>query len=325
MASLPVAQRPDRGRLVTAGEPAGDDLGATAALLDEVFPGAGLGSERYLEWLYRDAPDGPAIERNVDDDDGRVGHYAVTPIALADPSGEAVRGALSLNTAVHARARGAGLFVTLAESTYDEALRAGVRAVVGVANASSTPGFVRRLGFSLVRSLPAELILPLPGVGGGGRDAAVTPALLASSMLSELEPLLAPPRGGLARIWTPESLSWRLAAPGRGYALHVDDEALAVSTVAVRGRLRIAVVCALFARRPLSRRALLGIVSAVCRHQHAPVAVRIGVNGRVPRVGLPLPRRLRESPLNLVYRDLSDPGRPPPPIARWEALDFDAF
>lgn len=308
-----------------AGAAGPDDLGATAALLDEVFPGTGLGDERYLEWLYRDSPDGEVIESNVDDDEGRVGHYAITPIALAEGPAGSFRGALSLNTGVHERGRGRGLFVSLAEATYADARRQGVRRVVGVANASSTPGFVRRLGFALVCSLPVAVIVPLPGLRGDARSVPVTAELLASPALSELAPLLASPGAGLARAWTPESLGWRLAAPGRSYALHVGDGLLAISSVVARRGVRIAVICAVFASRPLPRRSLLGLASVVCRHQRAPVAVRVGVNELLPRVGFPLPDRLRESPLNLIHRDLSQPGRPAPPIARWEAIDFDAF
>ncbi len=45
----------------------------------------------------------------------------------------------------------------------DQAVARGIVSIVGVANANSTPGFLRHLGFSLVRALPVRVAPPLPG------------------------------------------------------------------------------------------------------------------------------------------------------------------
>ena len=46
----------------------------------------------------------------------------------------------------------------------------GVETVVGVANANSTPGFVKRLGFELLAPLPASVMVPTPGTAAGIRS-----------------------------------------------------------------------------------------------------------------------------------------------------------
>jgi GNAT superfamily N-acetyltransferase len=316
------AQASGRGGAVT--DPTAGGHAATARLLEEAFPGAGVGAPEYLSWLYDESPFGEVIETNRDDSQGRAAHYAVVPLTLVEPDRGLVHGALSLNTAVHERARLKGLFTELAEQTFAKARARGVRVVVGVANANSTRGFVGRLHFSLVAPLPVAVVPRLPLGDAGLRSSPVTPALLESADFASLDRLLESPHG-LARRWTIESLRWRLAAPGRGYAIHVGDEAFAVSTPATRFGRRAAVLCAVFSPQPLSRLGFARLAASACRHHRAAAAIRLGINRHLPAAGIPLPRRLKDSPLNLIYRDLDDQSREPPRVARWEALDFDAF
>ena len=294
---------------------------ATAALLAEVFPGTRISRRDYLAWLYEASPYGPVVETNLDDELGRAGHYAVVPIDLVR-DGTPVRGALSLNTAVHERARGGGTFVRLASATFDKARERGIEAVVGVANASSTPGFLRRLEFELVTPLPARVLLPLPGRPAGVRSAWHSEQALGADDLDEL--LRPPGSHGLARSWTPDTLRWRLRAPGSRYALHRAGGLLAVSAADERRGVTAAVILKVFATRPLGASERHAIVRAACRIHRAPFALHVGFNDRVAFRGAPLPQRLRESPLNFIYRALGDAG-PGPVLTQWELLDFDAY
>jgi GNAT superfamily N-acetyltransferase len=294
---------------------------ATATLLGQVFPDAPrIARPDYLRWLYEQSPLGPAIETNLDDEAGRAAHYALVPLPLAS-DGAALAGALSLNTAVHARARGGGVFVRLAEQTYADARERDVAVVVGVANANSTPGFVRRMGFELVAPLPATVLVPTPGARRDVRSgwAAEAPALAADA-----DALLATPTRGVVTVWDAERLRWRLAAPGARYALHRSPRALAVSTADRRRGIPVAILAAVFAAAPLDAADTRALVRAACRFHRAPVALHVGLNERVPLRGLPLPERLRESPLNLIYRDLRGAARTAP-VTRFELLDFDAY
>jgi GNAT superfamily N-acetyltransferase len=299
-------------------------IASTAALLEDVFPGSAVGQVEYLRWLYQGSPFGEVIEANLDDELGRAGHYALVPIKLAR-DGRDIPGALSLNTAVHERARGGGTFVRLAELAIADARSRGVRAVVGVANASSTPGFLRRLGFELLAPLPARILLPTPGSGAGFQSAwADLGALAGDRLMQGAEQMLAPPETGEARLWNVETLKWRLSRPAARYAVHRAEDVLAVSRAERRSGVRVAVLLKVLARRELGARERGALVRAACRFHRAPLALHVGLNRNVSFPGLPLPDRLRASPLNLIYRSLEEPLRPGS-IVDFEFLDFDAY
>jgi len=301
-------------------------LAATARLLAETFPGSDISAPAYLDWLYVRSPFGPVIESNLDDEQGRAGHYALVPIALSR-EGAGAGGALSLNTAVHARARGGGTFVRLATETIDAARRRGVDTILGVANANSTPGFIRRLEFELVCPLPVTLTLPLPlpalvrGIDSAWHDDA---SFAAGGPAADAGALLAPPAVGETRRWTEETLAWRLQRPGARYALHRADDLLAVTCAAARGGVPVAVLLKVFAAAPLGSGRSGALVRAVCRFHRAPVALHAGLSDLLALRGSPLPARLRPSPLNLIRRRLAAPPAAPP-VVRFEFLDFDAY
>lgn len=298
---------------------------STGRLLDEVFSGTRVGGADYLRWLYRESPFGAVIETNVDDDQGRSAHYAVVPFVLDAPEGE-VPVALSLNTAVAERARGGGVFVGLANRTLDAAREAGVRAVLGVANANSTPGFLRRLSFTLIGPLPATVMIPRPGRGPKVVSAACSAIDVAhdAGVAAVLDAATSTVRGVHPR-WTPTTLAWRLASPGADYALHRLPGALVISTRERRAGLSVAVLMAVITDHELERRELDAIVRAACRHHRAPVALHVGINALAPVRGVPLPARLRPSPLNLIFRWIDDRRAAAPHIGRFELLDFDAY
>lgn len=291
---------------------------ATAALLEQVFPGTRISRSDYLRWLYEDSPFGPVVETNLDDERGRAGHYAVVPFALS-VDGSSRPAALSLNTAVHERVRGGGVFVSLATETLAQAAARGIEVVIGVANANSTPGFLRRLGFELVIPLPATMLLPIPGRGRARSAWADEGEHLLRGTNRQLAPA-----GGLARRWTEETLAWRLSSPGARYALHRVGDALVVSTAERRHGVSVAVILAVFASDRLDAASARRIVRTVCRFHRAPAALHVGVNDRVAFRGVPLPRRLRPSPLNLIFRDLRNEPRPGA-FGRMELIDFDAY
>ncbi len=296
-------------------------LTATATLLRQVFPDARVGDVAYLRWLYEQSPFGHVVETNVDDDHGRAAHYAVVPVALC-VDGHETRGALSLNTAVHERARGGGTFVRLAAATFEEAARAGIEVVVGVANANSTPGFVRRLGFENHGPLAATVLLPTPGPRAGIRSAPAH-AAAGAALLQDADGLVEAGPAGWARKWTAESLAWRLACPATRYVVHRSDQALMITTAERRAGVNVAVLLAVFAAAALAPGHTRQLIRAACRTHRAPLAIHVGVNDRVPFQGLPLPERLRPSPLNLISRTLGDVRVPP--ASRFEFLDFDAY
>ena len=102
---------------------------------------------------------------------------------------------------------------------------------------------------------------------------------------------------------------------------------LAAVLVALAGqqRLAVAVVLKIFPRKSqIDTRALL---RAACRYHGTMIYLYAGFNSRAAIKGLPLPRRLRPSPLNLIYRPLDDsvPTGDKVKLSTFEFLDFDAY
>ncbi len=306
--------------------PEAAELESTARLLADVFPGSSTASATYLDWQYVRNPAGVVVETNLDDDQGRAGHYAVIPVTLSE-DGAPLRAALSLNTAVDARARGGGVFVKLAQQTYDAAAGRGIEAIVGVANANSTPGFVRRLGFDLLTRLPARVWPRRPG--GRAVESTVADALVLAddAFWARLDPLLHAPASGLAFRWDRPALTWRLQSPRGPYAVHLGDGAAALS---VRSRgpggAPVAVVLKVLPVEGAPAAVIGALFAAACRHHRAVAAVHAGVVSVDVPAGIPLPERFKPSPLNVIFRRLPEPGdRPRGRFAALEFLDFDAY
>lgn len=296
------------------------DTIATSALLTAVFPGAPTATAGYLKWLYEENPAGGVIEANVDDDLGRAAHYAVVPTRLS-VDGTTLPAVLSLNTAVDDRMRGQGLFVNLAGEVIERSAAAGARVIVGVANANSTHGFVQRLGFDLVGPLPVTVLLP--GLRRTARAPVVSAELPPGPRIDEL--LEASAGRGLAGRWDRELLTWRLARPGARYLVHDGGDWLAVTTAAKVGPLNAAMLLAVFAATPLDAAGERAVVRSACRSHRAAVAIHAGYNQNLRRKGVPLPDRLKPSPLNLIVRQLDDDLGGLAPVSRFEFLDFDAY
>ncbi|HEX8825648.1 MAG TPA: GNAT family N-acetyltransferase [Archangium sp.] len=267
-------------------------------LLTEVFPTAAAQfTPAYLTWQYVRNPAGPAVGFNAFAGETLAAHYVTLPIRV-QLEGRACKGLLSLNTATHPQHQGKGLFTRLADATYQYAASQGYELVVGVANANSTPGFTRKLGFQLVAPLEARMgVGPLPA-----QDPRFT---------SEFEVL-----------WDHELLGWRLANPSRTYRLRPRGESMRIE--APTGKAGIQAILGDFPRA-LCPTALERTAPA----SPNPVRLWLGIDPsrRFQRsLYTSIPKRLRPSPLNLIYRDLTgkraslDMSR-----LRFRALDFDAY
>ena len=269
-------------------------LAIYGALFAACFPGTDKFTPAYLDWLYVANPDGAAVGYDAWDGTRLAAHYVCIP-ARAWVEGRQVRVLLSLNTATHPDYQGKGLFTKLALMTYEAGQEAGFDGVYGVANANSTPGFVRKLGFQLVRPLEAR-------VGLGRLQHAPKPAAEALSF---------------ERSWSPDSLAWRCANPhNRVWQRHSGDRvqfhAAAVSHAAAYAELD-------------------GSSAPVQPDGRAPSLLRLFI-GLAPDAGArywnyaSIPTSLRPSPLNLIWRGFT-PRVPQLDAARiqFTFLDFDAY
>ena len=110
-------------------------------------------TREYLDWQYLQNPNGKVVSFNAFAGDVTLAaHYAAIPIQMI-LNGKKEKGLLSLNTATHPNHQGHRLFTTLADKTYQYAKEHGYKFVIGIANANSTHGFLKYLGFDFVAPL----------------------------------------------------------------------------------------------------------------------------------------------------------------------------
>lgn len=272
-----------------------DDQGIAevGTLLRAVFPHASV-TDQYLRWLYLDNPDGTAIGFNAYHGKGQlVAHYVTVPM-VAILNGKEERGLLSLNTATLAGHGGKGLFTGLASATYSFARENGLGFVVGVANAASTHGFVRKLGFQKVGALRALIGFGSPSKGSGAEC-------------------------GFSRPYNAEHLSWRLSRPDCNYTVSKisNGRQLILTSSGYAG---VNVVMGEFDS---------GLLPDSLPRSSFGLSLHIGLDPdwhKIQPLHFNIPMRFRPSPLNLIFLDLTDGGRTlDARTVRFRAIDFDAY
>jgi GNAT superfamily N-acetyltransferase len=293
----------------------------TRRLLLEVFPeDEKFQRSDFLDWEYSQSPSGHVIEQNADDDVGRLGHYAVVPQRWVR-DGKMDTWALSLNTAVSERARGQGLFTKLAEATFDLAKQQGIPAIIGVANAQSTPGFTRKLGFDLLGPLEVKVLPFRPS-----REQRRVESLSVADLLNDPILLDHNVASRSRRVWDRDEMSWRLRSPGRQFTLLRTPTAVAVTCSSRYRGIPVAIILKVLVASGNEPVDLGPIASSACKHHRAPLALYAGLNAGVRVRGIRLPDRFRPSPLNLIARSL-DPTVASSSLGLecFEFLDFDAY
>ena len=318
-ASLAEARRRDRDR----------NNERNTELLAAELPAARYIDARYLQWLYDDNPYGPAIQRSVDDDGVRIGHYALIPQRFRGRDG-IVPAAFSLHAVVRSDGQRRGLFTDMGLEIYEEAGAAGWQLTTGVCNEKSIGAVVKYMGWKWPGPLPVRLVAPYAMASSEARrvqSRTVDAAYLASTEFEQLvDGLDGFPVTQWTNSYTAEYLRWRLACPATTYAIHVTDELVAITSTDVRFGVRAVAVLKLLPRDGRTGLRAESIVSAACRFHKAPYAVYAGFNPHVSLRGVQPPRKLQPSPLNLIIRSLTpaiDQG--PLMIDTFEFLDMDAY
>lgn len=274
-----------------------DSLATYVRLFEKAFPDNARFTVAYLDWLYNANPDGLAIGFDAWDGGELVAHYVCIP-SRVEIHGAASRAMLSLNTATHPSHQGQGLFTRLATATYDAAASIGIEAVYGVANANSTPGFVRKLGFKLIKPLDAQ-------IGWGTLDPDWDTVREQTSF---------------RRQWNSANLFWRMSNPKNHVFAHRGRDCTQFFAKAKGWALPVYAECECdfpiepsLVRRPiwLAPRLFLGLFPTGSRRHSTYVQI---------------PQSLRPSPLNFIYRALScaDPSLDEHGL-NLSFLDFDAY
>lgn len=244
-------------------------------------------SSEYLKWQYADNPRGEVIAYNAYADDGILAaHYAVIPIEMII-DGKRTQGVLSLNTATHPNHRGKRLFTILAERTYEKSKDLGRKFVIGVANANSTHGFLKNLGFYLISPLEVKL-----GVGSPFKD----------NSFSEKNHV----------YYDEDTLRWRLECPYFNYSLKGNT---------IYGKLNKPLFhTAVSTITDDINRSQLNLKRSV-----APFNLYVGLGNKISHYYFNLPKFIKRSPFNLIFKDMSA-GELPQITAEnitFQLLDFD--
>jgi GNAT superfamily N-acetyltransferase len=283
-----VTADPYRLELLRFDAPALDEV---SRLLRLVFPKARHLTPRYLDWLYAANPDGEAVACSAFAGDRPVGHLGAMAMTAWIEGGER-RGLLLLNSAVHPEHRRRGLMSRLSETIFPEGIRRGYSFCISTGNRYSTLPLLTR--FKMLRPLEARIGLGAPRLGG-------------RRFVPSFE-----------RIWSAKALSWRLANPEGHYAVERSGTDLTVTAQTGLGG-----IGAMLYQGPGDP----GVVESEAAP--GPVRVWLGLDPNVDwrrSAYLPIPRILRPSPLNLLFRDMSGTGLLPDPARLvFRGLDFDAY
>jgi hypothetical protein len=268
-------------------------------LLKKSFPAATHISRKYLDWQYFQNPAGNVVGFNAFAGKRLVAHYAAIPV-LAKVFGEEKVGLLSLNTATHPQHQGNRLFTTLAIKTYESAQTLGYDFVMGIANANSTPGFIKYLGFQLVGQLHARL-----GLGQITRD----------SNYKKME---------FERLWPQDILEWRINNPSINYkTIRINKSIEIVAKTGVFGIFAILGEFDFDVDIKIKNNKKISLY-----HKKAP-RLWLGLND--PSLDYSpyyfnIPQFLRPSPLNFIFKDLTNKNRTLNlDKVKIQGLDFDAY
>jgi N-acetylglutamate synthase-like GNAT family acetyltransferase len=269
-----------------------ESLSRCADLLRAVFPGSNNFTEDYVKWEYADNPAGNIVGFNAFEDDKLVAHYVTQP-AIANVWGKQMKGLLSLNTATHPNHRGKKLFTTLANMTYKYAAEKGFKFVFGVANENSTPGFLYKLGFQYVGPLEVKL-----GIGRIRRDKVKN-------------------KFSFERLWTKELIEWRLKNPIRKYI--ITDNSIYAPT----GKYGIKAILGRFDSL------LLNSIPTFKNVSMNPIRLYMVIDSSIiwkKSKYYDVPKRLRPSPLNFIFKDLTGNNlKLDVSMIKFQTIDFDAY
>ena len=263
-----------------------------SALLRLVFPKARHLTPRYLRWQYADNPDGLAVGCNAYRGEELVGHLGM--IALpARLDGELRKGLCLLNSAVHPAHRGRKLQTRVAEASVEEGVRRGYDFCLAVGNRYSTGPLLTRK-YKLLKPLDARIGFGLPRRIGGNSPAS------------------------FERVWNDAAKRWRLANPERHYAVaQLDGRALVTAPGVMPGV--DAILHDAVGRWPTEGSGPVG----------KGLRIWLGLDPDIAwgrSTFIPVPSRLRPSPLNLVFKDLSGKNYlPDPDRVTFRAVDFDPY
>jgi GNAT superfamily N-acetyltransferase len=126
-------------------------------------------ADEELEWFYERNPVRPASVL-LGEEDGKVVATVAIAFVRMTIAGEVLEVGMPLRVATHPEYQGRGIFARLQAENEERVRALGVRLLLTVPNAASTPVFLRKLGWSRLAPLRVWARLRL-GLRSGRRDA----------------------------------------------------------------------------------------------------------------------------------------------------------
>ncbi|MCB1005827.1 MAG: hypothetical protein KDB35_16710 [Acidimicrobiales bacterium] len=305
-----------------------DDLERTLRLLREVLPSSAWDDDTFIDHWYNQHPNGPAVQQNLDDADGRLVHVAAVPAGFHNDSREKVIG-LIVNASASPKVTRMGKYIKLLVATREAVAAHGGLGIFGVSNDAGTPAALAAPGHTYVEAMPVVARPANPFVRGV-RSERVDASWLAGDAADRLIDAIdqTPRDERWSQRWTPALLRWRLSNPGGAYSVHWCRDVIGISTRVKVKAVPVAVVLGLFRRTSAATDVVSGapVFGAAARHHKVVATVYAGTNNRVETKGVTLPRRYLPSPLNILFASGEDDYDPTTfRLSSIEFLDFDAF
>jgi GNAT acetyltransferase-like protein len=245
---------------------------------------------QYLKWQYLDNPIGHFIGYDAYCNNQIVSHWATLPV-LYNIKGIPTKGLLALNLVTHPDHRGKGLFLKIANKTFEDAYNMGYKFVIGVANQNSSHGLINRLGFNLIAPLDVKI-----GVGG---------IIVGKTDDCQLQ-----------SIWDADTLKWRLSNPSAQY--YINNSNFIVTSTG-----KPLIYSQLHYQESSYNTSSLNI-----DNRNSLFKLWIGISQNKTKKGffLNLPKKLKPVPLNLIIKDLTSNNlKFKKEDVFFELIDFDAY
>lgn len=138
-----------------------ENLLETIEMTREYYGDSWVSDSDFLKWQYEANPAGPAVIQLARDIETNqvAGQNVVIPMRFKTPD-DPINGTLCLNILTREAYCGQGIFTGLAEPVYQDCVKQGLEFCYAFPNPNSYPGFIRKLGFTDIGSVPL-LLRPL--------------------------------------------------------------------------------------------------------------------------------------------------------------------
>lgn len=298
-------------------------------LLFEVFENERFIKVDYLKWLYRSSPEGKEISSEHYEKGKIRGHFCTLPQDFNNnKSKKNLLFGHILNIAVADDMRGKGIFITLARNCIKKNISKGTDALWGVANANTTHGYVAYLKFRLVCGLPVKMgiAIPFSKTSTYHINKKFLRSKFYTSQINNFTFCNSSP--GFKRRWDGKLLNFRLRSPIGNYFFTINKGGILISTFDTVGSIKIMIILKIISKeKKMNSSYRNDLIRSACKKHSTIFYLYTGFNKSVDILGIPLPRKILPSPLNLIYRPLSrsSPTKNKIDFHSVEFLDFDAY